>query len=98
MTANRLLELYAASTVHSTTPDNEQTSGILQLLIVEKPRRESASQTRPPITLPTTPQVKGMAATQPVLPLQKGLAGLWRFGVAWLRSSARTIRRWIPTT
>ena len=56
------------TTVDTTTPNKTQTTGILQLLIVERPRLERMLQIRPPVRLTDNDShVNGMAASHPVL-------------------------------
>src|SRR3954468_10873949 len=65
-TATTSLGVSAATTVNKTMPSRPAMTGILRLLMGEKPRRISQSAIQPPPMLPTTPNAKGIAATMPV--------------------------------
>src|ERR1700722_14621390 len=69
MTATTVLGVNAVTMVNAPIPARPITTGILQLLIGDTPRAARKSVSQPEPTLPSTPQVNGIAATHPVLPM-----------------------------
>src|SRR5581483_4933530 len=66
-TATVFLRVTAAITVNSAVSSRDAVIGYFRLFIGDTPRTTSQSAMRPPMMLPTTPNRKGMDATQPVL-------------------------------